>query len=81
MKRIIASAYVISYNVDIEYADGEYDSDISDNVYNAEKFVNDCIEYGEYNNNPVVYYRIVKNETDGGIAVSEEVIKEEELDY
>jgi hypothetical protein len=81
VKRIVASAYVISYDVDIEYADGEYDGDTVDNVYNAERYVNDCIEDGEYNDNPVVYYRIVKHESDGGIAVSEEVIKEEELDY
>ena len=43
--------------------------------------VDDCIAEGDYNDNPVTYYKIVKSETSGGMIVDEEIIKEEEFDY
>lgn len=73
--------YNISYYVDVEYADGDYESDSFGNIYNAEDFVDDCIAEGDYNDNPVTYYKIVKSETSGGMIVDEEIIKEEEFDY
>lgn len=72
-------AYVISYRVDVEYEDGEEDGDSFDNIYNAEDFVDDCIEDGDYNDNPVVYYKITKTESEAGHLIDEEIVKEWEL--
>lgn len=70
------NGYSIRYSVDIENANGYYDGEIFDNEENAKEYVSDCIENGEAENNPIVYYKITKTETSGGMIVTEEIITE-----
>lgn len=71
--------YVISYSVDIEYADGTYDSECFDNEVNAREYISDCIEDGKENNNIVTHYLITIKESSGGILCSDEVVCEWEV--
>lgn len=59
--------YLIKFEVEINYADGTYNSEYFDDEENAREYANECIEKGENNKNIVVYCKITTKDLSGGI--------------
>lgn len=70
------SGYSITYAVEIDYYNGDYDSDVFSNEENANSYLEDCLQDGKDNKNPAIFYRITKTETSGGMIVDQKTIKE-----
>ena len=61
--------YPIWYYVEVDFYSGDYINNTFSNEENARKYLNECIEEGELNKNPVIFYRIARSEVSGGIIV------------
>lgn len=67
--------YSVTFVLDIEYADGECDTNTFTNMENAVDCMDECF-YDADKNNPIEWYKITKTETSGGMIVDQEVIEE-----
>ena len=70
------NGYSIQYQVEVDYENGDYDSDVFTNEENAREYLNDCIADGKLNGNWVEFYRITRTDTSGGIIVDSTIITE-----
>lgn len=68
--------YSIKYDVEVDFYDGGYDNNTFFNEENAREYLNECIEDGKTNENPVIFYRITRTETSGGMIVDSVTITE-----
>lgn len=68
--------YSINYIVEVDYYDGDYDSETFANEENANRYLEICLQVGKETKNPAIFYRISRTETSGGIIVDWTTIKE-----
>ena len=66
----------INYIVEVDYYDGDYDSETFANEENANNYLEICLQVGKENKNPAIFYRISRTETNGGMIVDQKTIKE-----
>ena len=70
------NGYSITFTVEVDYENGDYDADVFTNEENAREYLDDCIEYSKDEKNPVIFYRITRSETSGGMIVDSTTITE-----
>lgn len=68
--------YSITFTVEVDYENGDYDADVFTNEENAREYLDECIEYSKDEKNPVIFYRITRDETSGGMIVDSTKITE-----
>ena len=69
------NGYSVTFVLDIEYANGECDTNTFTNMENAVDCMDECF-YDADKSNPIVWYKITKSVTSGGMIVNQEVMEE-----